>query len=125
MIGYIFRFTFLRYFHDRADCLILPVSVGKRGEILQRAHLLILPAFHVRLLVGGNLVRFDTRPSRIGQFGVETGVPFLLQPVLLGRGENQPHTADEQEEHSGKDQVFPDFLPLFQVVRIVTHCLIC
>ena len=114
----------IRYnFHSLLILLLFPV--GKRREVLQRAHLLFLPAPHVGLLVGGNLVALYARAPRIGQFGVETGFPGLFLPVLFRRGENPPHAADEQQEHSGINRIFPDFLPLFQFVRIVTHCLVC
>ena len=111
--------------HHRRFRLICLAVICHCREVLQRAHLLFLPVSHVSLLVGRNLVRLNTRPSRVGQLGVESGVPLLFLPVLLRRGENPPHAADEQQEHSGKYQVFPDFLPLLQFVCVITHCLTC
>ena len=101
------------------------MSVGQGGEVGQRTLLLLLPANHVRLLIGSHLVRLDTRTPRVGKFGIEARFLFRLLPVFLGRGENQPHTPEEQEEHTGENQIFPDFLLLFQFFCIRTHNLTC
>lgn len=76
-------------------------------------HFFRLFALYVSLLVGGNLVFLYVGSSRVRQFGVEARIFLLLLFVLFGRCENEPHRTEEEKEHPGKNQVFPDFQPLF------------
>ena len=71
---FIFTCNVLRRFCFRN--IILSVSIGHGGEVGQRTLLLLLPANHVRLLIGSHLVRLYTRTFRIGKFGIEARLSF-------------------------------------------------
>ena len=107
------RFPFrlaVRQFHFHP----VRIALFGEGEVLQRAHLLCLPPFRLRLLVGFPLVADDSVVLRQGDVGVERphGVPVHLP--LFRRREYQPHRAEEQQAHQ---RIYHQLLPLLQLFR--------
>ena len=61
-------------------------------------------------------------PLGSGSLGVESRIFFLFPFFSSSDGAKMSHIAPRnREEHPGKNQVFPDFQPLFQFIDIITH----
>ena len=70
----------------------------ERGQVAHHAPALLLPVLQLLLLIGFSLVADDFGVFRLWHVGVESlSLPFLI-PVLLRRGEDEPHAARKSVE---------------------------